>query len=48
MDRGTWWATVHGVAKGRTQQPLSIDGTEMHNKVSSGRKSVRLVDFTTQ
>ena len=19
MDRGTWWATVHGVAKGRTR-----------------------------
>ena len=19
MDRGTWWATVHGVAKSRTQ-----------------------------
>jgi len=19
MDRGAWWATVHGVAKGRTQ-----------------------------
>ena len=20
MDRGTWWATVHGVAKSQTQQ----------------------------
>ena len=21
MDRGTWWATVHGVAKSRTRSP---------------------------
>ena len=31
-----------------TTEPLSIDSTEMYNKVSGGRKSVRLVDFTTQ
>ena len=22
MDRGTWWATVHGVAKSRTRQSI--------------------------
>ena len=27
MDRGTWWATVHGVAKSRT--PLS-EHTQIH------------------
>ena len=32
MDRGAWWATVHGVAKSRTQ--LS-DFTSFHRKQES-------------
>ena len=24
MDRGAWWATVHGVAKSQTQQQFSM------------------------
>ena len=28
MDRGAWWATVHGVAKSRTRlKPLRTHGT---------------------
>ena len=24
MDRGAWWATVHGVTKSQTRQPLTL------------------------
>ena len=27
-DRGTWWATVHGVKKSQIWQPLNIPGTD--------------------
>ena len=29
MDRGAWWATVHGVLKSRTQQ-LNNNKNNMH------------------
>ena len=32
MDRGAWWATVHGVAKSRTQRQLSAHAYDiMHS-----------------
>ena len=30
MDRGAWWATVHGVAKSRTQQKQLSTGQLTH------------------
>ena len=47
MDRGTWWAKVHGVAKSQTQKKrfsphthrrigLGTDTSEMVNRVTSG------------
>ena len=35
MDRGTWWATVHGVAKSRTR--LS-DFTSLHIYITESQK----------
>ena len=36
MDRGAWWATVHGVAKSRTQlKRLSINETKTHGQRSN-------------
>ena len=29
MDRGAWWATVHGIAKSQTQK---VTNTHMHKK----------------
>ena len=35
MDRGAWWATVHGVSKSRTQlKLLSTDTYSISNPVS--------------
>ena len=30
MDRGAWWATVHGVAKSQTQLNYSFTHTHTH------------------
>ena len=32
MDRGTWWATIHGVAESKTR--LSVQETETHIVIS--------------
>ena len=34
MDRGAWWATVHGVAKGQTR--LKLLSTQGHSKDREG------------
>jgi len=34
MDRGAWWATVHGVAKGQTR--LKLLSTQGHSKDGEG------------
>ena len=31
MDRGTWWATIHGVAKSQTR----LSDLNMHTKLSN-------------
>ena len=43
MDRGAWWATVHGVAKSRTQlKRLSTHAcTTLIQKVSEKRWSMK-------
>ena len=33
MDRGAWWATVHGIAKSQTQK---VTNTHMHKKKNKG------------
>ena len=36
MDRGAWWATVHGVAKGQTRlKRLSMHARDLHPRVAS-------------
>ena len=34
MDRGAWWATIHGVAKNRTQESLILGGPECNQRRS--------------
>ena len=36
MDRGAWWATVHGVAKGQTRLLFSFRGPMRRNCDSTG------------
>ena len=41
MDRGAWWATVHGVAKSRTR----LNRLRMHANIHMNRKRAALVPF---
>ena len=40
MDRGAWWATVHGVAKSQTEQ-LSMHACLISHKAWGGEVGVR-------
>ena len=46
MDRGAWWATVHGVTKGRTQ--LKRLSTHTYTEKSQKRASERELRKPTQ
>ena len=41
MDRGAWWATVHGVAKSRTRlSDFTSLGHSLVNRISTLMKAV--------
>ena len=45
MDRGAWWATVHGVAKGQTR--LRISSTKLTvDLVVSFRQATKFFSYT--
>ena len=41
MDRGAWWATIHGVAKGQTGLRDSHTHTHTHTHNMATRKCLR-------
>ena len=43
MERGAWWATVHGVAKGSTTHPeLAATGNKAHPGPSRAQEGMSL------
>ena len=42
MDRGAWWATVHGVAKNQTQLSDSHTDTHTHTHTHTHTPQIRI------
>ena len=43
MDRGAWWATVHGVAKGRTQ--LGVNAHTLNLNYEDSKDSLKIPEY---
>ena len=48
MDRGAWWATVHGVAKSQTCLSTHTAHTQIHNPLSVSLQKEGNLDTNTQ
>ena len=50
MDRGAWWAIVHGVTKSRTRLSVFNGETDIENRLmdkGSGEERVRYMERVT-